>query len=93
MLNDEKMKVQMDSKEGIQTKIDEIKAWMDGEHNDPDDYDDKYKELEEVVKPIMDEMMKQNMPPGMSGGMPDMASGMPNVPEEPENEPKIEEID
>ena len=32
--------------------------------------------------------MKQNMPPGM----PDMASGMP-VPEEPENEPKIEEID
>lgn len=93
MLNDEKMKVPDDSKEGIQAKIDEIKAWMDGEHNDPDDYDDKYKELEEVVKPIMDEMMKQNMPPGMSGGMPDMASGMPNVPEEPENEPKIEEID
>lgn len=89
MLNDEKMKVPDDSKEGIQAKIDEIKVWMDGEHNDPDDYDDKYKELEEVVKPIMDEMMKQNMPPGM----PDMASGMPNVPEEPENEPKIEEID
>jgi len=89
MLNDEKMKVPDDSKEGIQAKIDEIKSWMDGEHNDPDEYDDKYKELEEVVKPIMDEMMKQNMPPGM----PDMASDMPNVPEEPENEPKIEEID
>ena len=89
MLNDEKMKVPDDSKEGIQAKIDEIKSWMDGEHNDPDEYDDKYKELEEVVKPIMDEMMKQNMPPGM----PDMASDMPNVPEEPENDPKIEEID
>jgi len=26
-------------------------------------------------------------------GMPDMTGGMPNVPEVPEDEPKIEEID
>jgi L1 cell adhesion molecule like protein len=96
MLNDEKMKVPDDTKEPVKSKIDEIKSWLNSEHDEPEEYDAKYRELEEVAKPIFDEMMKQNMPPGMPDmppGMPDMTGGMPNVPEEPEDEPKIEEID
>tara|TARA_B110000114_G_scaffold174720_1_gene203545 strand:- start:432 stop:2396 length:1965 start_codon:yes stop_codon:yes gene_type:complete len=100
MLNDEKMKVPDEAKEPIQSKIEEIKTWMNDEHDEPSEYDSKYQELEELAKPIFDEMMKQNMSgmPDMTGmpdmpGMPDMTGGMPNVPEVPEDEPKIEEID
>jgi hypothetical protein len=74
---------------------------MNDEHDEPSEYDSKYQELEELAKPIFDEMMKQNMGgmpdmtgmPDMPPGMPDMTGGMPNVPEVPEDEPKIEEID
>jgi len=88
------MKVPDEAKEPIQSKIEEIKTWMNDEHDEPSEYDSKYQELEELAKPIFDEMMKQNMGgmPDMPG-MPDMTGGMPNVPEVPEDEPKIEEID
>ena len=41
-------------------------------------------------------MMAQNMPegmPNMSEGMPNMPGGMPPTPEEPDEQPNIEEID
>ena len=59
------------------------------EHSEESEYEEKNKELEELVKPIYEKMMTQNMPEGMAN----MSDGMPPTPEEPENEPKIEEID
>ena len=86
MINDEKIKLPDDDKEVINNKLEELKTWMYEEHSEESEYEEKNKELEELVKPIYEKMMTQNMPEGMS-------SDMPPTPEEPENESKIEEID
>ena len=110
MINDEKIKVPDDDKEVINKKLEELKTWMYEEHSEEGEYEEKNKELEELVKPIYEKMMSQNMPEGMASmpegmasmpggmasmpeGMASMPGGMPPTPEEPENEPKIEEID
>ena len=89
MINDEKIKLPDDDKEVINNKLEELKTWMYEEHSEESEYEEKNKELEELVKPIYEKMMTQNMPEGMAN----MSDGMPPTPEEPENEPKIEEID
>ncbi len=89
MINDEKIKVPDEDKEVINKKLKELKTWMYEEHSEESEYEEKNKELEELVKPIYEKMMTQNIPEGMAN----MSGGMPPTPEEPENEPKIEEID
>ena len=96
MINDEKIKVPDEDKDVINKKLEELKTWMYEEHSEESEYEEKNKELEELVKPIYEKMMTQNMPEGMPNmpeGMASMPGGMPHTPEEPENEPKIEEID
>lgn len=68
-------------KESVEAKVGEVKAWMDTEQGDAEAYEAKYKELEEVFKPIMASAASQNAP------------DVPPPPADVEEGPKIEEID
>jgi heat shock 70kDa protein 1/2/6/8 len=93
-INDEKLKdkISKAQKELITDKLDETQTWFD-EHSDEEIalYENKLKELQEIVNPIMQEMMSQSdgMP---NDGMPD--AGMPDAGKDfVPPEPQIEEID
>lgn len=73
-------------------KVDETIQWLeDTPAAEKEDYDEKQKELEAVINPIMQEMYSQmgGGEGGMPGGMP---SGMPEESTSP-SEPKVEEVD
>jgi heat shock 70kDa protein 1/2/6/8 len=103
-LSDEKMsdKLSEDDKKLISNSVDECIKWLDENQNEEKEvYEEKKKELEGVVQPIMMKVYQANMPPGgmPPGGMP--PGGMPpggmnmnmNTEEIPLDEPKIEEVD
>jgi heat shock protein 1/8 len=95
--SDEKMaeKMSSDDKEMISFKLEEATKWMQSNENaEKEKYDDKKKELEEIIMPILQSMMGGETPEGMPGmpGMPDM-SGMDFNNSNEANEPKIDEID
>lgn len=83
-------------------KITEAKSWLDLNPNESpkEVYENKQKEVEDVVMPILQKTMASA---GGAGGMPNMGGGMPDfanmaqqfggAPSAPANEPKIEEID
>ena len=74
--------------------VEEAISWLN-EHQDEtaDTYNNKMKELEEVVKPIIMKMYESEPPSGMPGGMP---GGMPNFSPEQMQEamkdPKFQEM-
>ena len=88
---DEKITLADGDKACVEEKITELKEWISYDHEDSNEYDEKYKELEDLVKPIMEKMqagMQGEMPDGMPGGLPtDIPS---NVNDEG---PNIAEID
>ena len=75
-------------KETIESKINEIKSWLDAEHGDAEAYEAKYKELEELVMANV----KMGTETGMPGDEMPGAAEMPSA-ETPDEGPKIEEID
>lgn len=92
---DEKITLADGDKACVEEKIAELKEWISYDHEDSNEYDEKYKELEDLVKPIMEKMqagMQGEMPDGMPGGMP---GGMPtDIPSNVNDEgPNIAEID
>jgi L1 cell adhesion molecule like protein len=92
---DEKITLADGDKACVEEKITELKEWISYDHEDSNEYDEKYKELEDLVKPIMEKMqagMQGEMPDGMPGGMP---GGMPtDIPSNVNDEgPNIAEID
>ena len=74
-----------EDKAAIETKVNEIKSWLDVEHGETEAYEAKYKELESVIHPIMAKM---------SGGT-EAPQSPPDAPTSPDVEegPQIEEID
>ena len=72
---DEKITLAEDDKSGVEEKISELKEWISFEHEEASEYDEKYKELEDLVKPIM-EKMQAGMPGGMPPGGMDQMQGM-----------------
>ena len=91
MMSNEKMPMDESDKETIKQTLEEAKAWLDTERNNVSDYEEKYKEVEEVLMPIFQKMAG-------NGGMPTPdESSMPTPPPQPDepnvDEPKIEEID
>ena len=91
MMSNEKMPMDESDKDTIKQTLEEAKAWLDTERNDVSDYEEKYKEVEEVLMPIFQKMAG-------NGGMPTPdESSMPTPPPQPDepnvDEPKIEEID
>ena len=75
-LTDEKLKDKFsdEDKNTIETKVNEIITWLEDNQNlNKDDYESKYKELEELFNPIM-----KNIYGNQGNGMPDMGN-MPDM--------------
>ena len=70
-------------KAAVESKVGEVKAWMDTEQGDAEAYDAKYKDLEGVFQPIMANMASPH----------DSPDAHPPPPADVEEGPKIEEID
>merc|ERR1712177_94934 len=93
-MSDEKVadKIPADDKKKLESKIDEVMAWLDANQAaEKEEYEAKQKEVESIANPIMQAMY------GAGGGMPDMG-GMPGAggappAEDPSSGPTIEEID
>lgn len=73
----------VDDKETIESKIDEIQSWMDVEQGDAETYEAKHKELETLFQPIMAKI---------AGGTQEPQPAAP-PPGDVDEGPKIEEID
>ena len=88
VVNDEKIKLDDEDKNKVTEKIEEIKTWLYTNSDNITEYENKQKELEEIVKPIMEKM-------GAGGGMPEDIEKPPaDIPvNDSVNEPSIEEID
>ena len=88
VVNDEKITLEDEDKNKVTEKIEEIKTWLYTNSDNITEYEDKQKELEELVNPIMQKMGGGNQASG-ENNMP-----MPEVPvNEPDDGPGIEEID
>jgi len=88
MLSDDKMKESLgDDVELVDKTSQEGLDWLEkDEERTKEDYDNKQKEIEGVLGPIIQKAYQANMPEGMPGGMP---GGMPESGEGP----AVEEID
>ena len=88
VVNDEKIKLDDEEKNKVTEKIEEIKTWLYTNSDNIAEYENKQKELEEIVQPIMEKM-------GAGGGMPENTEkSAADIPvNESVNEPSIEEID
>lgn len=100
-MNDEKVagKLSEEDKATINKHVDDSISWLDNNQQcEVDEYEDKLKELEKVVNPIMQKFYGAagGMPGGGPGGMPDM-SGMGGAaggaPGGGAGGPTIEEVD
>ena len=101
MLNDDKMKTALgDDAETVDKTTQEGLDWLDAEDDNnrsKEDYDNKHKELEGILMPIVQKAYQSNMPAapegGMPGGMPEggMPGGMPGDPSD--SGPTVEEVD
>jgi L1 cell adhesion molecule like protein len=75
-MDDEKIKDKIDAadRKKVQSKVDEVIKWLDGNLSaEKDEFEEKKKELESVCNPIM---MKFYQGGGMPGGMPGAGGGM-----------------
>merc|ERR1719487_3120015 len=97
---DEKLagKLSDEDKKSVEDKINETISWFDANQSaEKEEYEQKQKELEAVVNPILQNL--SGGAGGMPGGMPDMGGGgfpggAPGGADEAADEgPKIEEID
>ena len=85
-------------KKEIEKRLDEASAWIDDHPNaEKEEYEEKQKELENVIMPIFSKMAGAGaggMPGGMpTGGMPTGGMGSSYKPAEEDDGPHIEEVD
>merc|ERR1719265_1854879 len=90
-LNEEQLKdkIEQADKEAIESKAEEVISWLDANQTaEKDEYEDKKKELEAVVNPIMQKVYAAGGAPDMGGmgGAPDMGGAAPS-------QPSVEEVD
>merc|ERR1712183_598747 len=93
-LNEEQLKdkIEQADKEAVETKAQEIISWLDSNQTaEKDEYEDKKKELEAVVNPIMQKVYAAGGAPDMGGmgGAPDMGGAPGTAP----SQPSVEEVD
>ena len=88
MLNDDKMKTALgDDAETVEKTTQEGLDWLDSDEDEgrtKEDYDNKHKEVEGVLMPLVQKAYQANMPQ-QQGGMPQQ--------QEPDMGPSVEEID
>merc|ERR1719265_2180480 len=92
-LNEEQLKdkIEQADKEAIESKAEEVISWLDANQTaEKDEYEDKNKELEAVVNPIMQKVYAASggAPPDM-GGMGGAPAG-PGAAAEPSSGPSVE---
>ena len=91
MLSDEKMKTALgDDAETVDKTSQEGLDWLDAEEDanrTQEDYDNKHKEIEGVLMPLVQKAYQSNMP---EGGVP---GGMPTNDESTDSGPTVEEVD
>ena len=89
MLNDEKMKTALgENVETVDKTTQEGLDWLDAKEDSnrsKEDYDNKYKEVEGILMPLVQKAYQSNMPADQGGGMPEA--------KEQYQEPNIEEVD
>ena len=89
MLNDDKMKTALgDDADTVDKTTQEGLDWLDADEDgnrSKDDYDNKHKELEGILMPIVQKAYQSNMPAAPEGGMP--------AEPEADSGPKVEEVD
>ena len=87
--NDElKDKIEESDREAIQTKLTEVQTWLDDNMDETKEtYEEKKKECESVIHPIMTKLYSAGGGPG------GMSGGMPSYQETDNSEPIVEEID
>jgi len=93
-LNEEqfKDKIEKADKEAIESKAEEIISWLDANQTaEKDEYEDKKKELEAVVNPIMQKVYAAGGAPPDMGGMGGDMGGAPTGPAA--SQPSVEEVD
>merc|ERR1712183_290111 len=86
-----KDKIEQADKEAVETKAQEIISWLDSNQTaEKDEYEDKKKELEAVVNPIMQKVYAAGGAPDMGGmgGAPDMGGAPGTAP----SQPSVEEV-
>jgi len=88
MLSDDKMKTALgDDAETVDKTSQEALDWLDAEEDSSrtqEDYDNKHKEVEGVLMPLVQKAYQSNMPAGQEGGMPtteDTSNTVPTVEE------------
>ena len=86
-IKEEKMPLEPGDKAAVESKIGEIKSWMDVEHGDAEAYEAKYKELESVFQPVMAKMAQNG---GTAQDAPQTAAPPPTDVDEGST---VEEID
>lgn len=97
-LEDEKLKDKFseEDKSTLSSKADEMISWLDDNTDaSADEINGKYKELESLFNPIMQQVY-QSASGGMPGGAPDMGGmpgGMPDMGDMADNGPQVEELD
>jgi heat shock 70kDa protein 1/2/6/8 len=93
-INDEKVKGKLSDadRKTIETAVDGALRWLE-EHagSEKEEFEEKQKELEQVVMPLMQKLYAGGgAPGGMPGGFP---GGMPGGDDDSAAGPKIEEVD
>ena len=88
-----------EDKKTINSVLEEATKWLDNnQHGTKEEYEEKQKELESKILPLLQKGMDPNAMGGGMDGMPDMSgmalNGMPKPSTESHDSgPKIEEID
>jgi len=71
-------KLSESDKKKITDKLTETQHWLDSNQTaEKEEYEQKQKDLEHVINPIMQSMSGGNMPGNMPGGMPGFPGGFP----------------
>merc|ERR1712061_631564 len=84
-LNDVKEKISAEDKTSVESKADEVLNWLDSNQTaEKDEFDDKKKELEAVVNPVMSKCYSGNCGAGNDGDKPEATH---------KNGPTVEEVD
>ena len=95
-ITDEKLSLSADDKHRLEVEINSALEWLqNNQEASESEYDDKKKEVESVVNPIMTKMFSHGKDDGMSNGMP---NGMPFTPftsgtDSMNSGPTVEEVD
>ena len=95
MVTDEKMKTALgDDLTTVEKTVEDTIKWLDENQSaETTTFEEKLKEVEAVLSPLVQKAYQSNMPSGTQGTTPGASAPDSSVPEETTPGPKIEEVD